>query len=230
VEACLTTLSETLLPYSIEEFVTDAEIARILAAVERYKAEHPARLAAGAKGITVHSSSVMNVDELVAMYQPQGRLDINTADLPFEVIDVIEQAFFRHIEDIRRAYPSATWPYAVTYVEYGPAQFFTPHADGFSAHQCAGFGVTLTNDFTGGEFCVETCGSNRTWVAGSDGTPNLAIGTNNGSEWFRKLPRTRWSMTPKKGTAAFYGSALVHSSRPVTSGTVKRLLAFISNG
>src|SRR5262245_65121414 len=109
----MTTLSETLLPYSIEDFVTEGEAERILSAVDRYKTEHPERLAAGAKGITVHSSSVMNVDELVAMYQPQGRLDINTVDLPFEVIDIIEQAFFRHIEDIRRAYPSATWPYAV---------------------------------------------------------------------------------------------------------------------
>jgi hypothetical protein len=223
------TLTESLLPYSIENFITDGEADRIVALIDRYKAEHPDRLQAGAKGVSVHTNDALSIEELVAMYEPQGRLDINTADLPSEVIDIVERAYFRHIEDIRRAYASAAWPYAFTYVEYGPTQFFTPHADGFGTFQCAGFGITLTNDFSGGEFCVETCGSNRFWVAGSDGTPGLAPGANVASDWFRRLPRTRWSMSPRKGVAAFYGSALVHSSKPVTSGTVKRLLAFISN-
>jgi hypothetical protein len=223
-------LCESVLPYSIEGFLTDTEVGRILALIDAYKAQHPDDLAAGSTGQTVHNSEVLTVDELVEMYEPRGRLDVNTADLPVEVIEIVEAAFLRHIEDIRRAYPSATWPYAVTYVEYGPAQFFTPHADGITDRQVAGFGVTLTNDVTGGEFCVETCGSNRMWIAGPDGEATLAQGADMGSEWFRSIPRTKWAMTPRKGMAVFYGAALVHSSQPVIAGTAKRVLAFMTNG
>lgn len=222
------TLTESLMPYSIENFLTETEAERIVSLVDQYKAANPDRLAAGSTGLSVHSSDFMSLDELVAMYEPQGRIDINTPDLPPEVIDIMDNAYFRHIEDIRRAYPSATWPYGFTYVEYGPGQFFTPHADGITSMQCAGFGVTLSNDFRGGEFCVETCGSNRFWIKAEDGRPDVAPGADASSEWFREIPRTQWAMTPRKGVAVFYGSALVHSSKPVTGGSLKKLLAFVT--
>lgn len=215
-------VSELLLPYSIEGFLTDDEVDRILTIVDEYKAAHADTLAAGARG-SVHASDVLSVEELVERYQPAGRLDINTADLPEEVIEIVEHGFFRHIEDIRRAYPAATWPFSYTYVEYGPSQFITPHAD----RTFAGFGVTLTNDFTGGEFCIETCGSNRLWFAGD--TPQIAPGPHVGSDWFRQIPRTRWMTSPRKGVAIFYGGALVHSSQPVITGAAKRIFAFIAN-
>jgi hypothetical protein len=217
------------MPYSIEKFFSDAEVQRVLCLIDQYKAAHPDKLAAGSTGRSVHHSDFMSLEDLVAMYEPQGRIDINMPDLPPEIVEIMEDAYFRHIEDIRRPYPGATWPYSITYVEYGRGQFFTPHADGITSLQCAGFGVTLTDQFSGGEFCVETCGSNRFWTTGSDGLPNVAPAADSGSAWFRGLPRTQWSMRPKKGTAVFYGSALVHSSKPVTSGSLKKLLAFITN-
>ncbi len=224
------TLNEFLLPYSIENFLTEQEANRILGLIDQYKLAHPARLAAGVTGASVHLSDAVGIEELVAIYEPKGRIEINTADLPGEAIDIMETAYFRHIENIRRAYPSATWPYGFAYVEYGPGQFFTPHADGIMTVQCAGFGVTLTDDFTNGEFCVETCGSNQLWVRGPNGDTNLAPGADSGSEWFRKLPRTRWSAKPERCKALFYGSALVHCSEPVTAGSLKKMLAFIANG
>lgn len=220
-------LTEALVPYSIEGFLSDAEADRILELVDIYKAAHPERLAAGVTGRSVHPSELLSVDELVERYQPKGRRDINTGDLPPEVIDIVERAFFRHIEDVRRVYPEATWPYAMTYVEYGPEQFITPHADGMGGFHM-GFGVTLSDDFTGGEFCIETCGSHRFWTRDPEGEAAQAPGPHVGSAWFRELPRTTWAMTPRKGVAALYGPALVHSSKPVISGTIKRVFAFVS--
>jgi 2OG-Fe(II) oxygenase superfamily len=222
--------TESLLPYTIEEFITAGEAERIVSLIEHYKRANTDRLTAGVTQKTVHVSDTMSLEELVAMYEPNGRIEITAEDLPSEVIAIVERAYFTHIEDIRRAYPSAAWPYGFAYVEYGPGQYFTPHADGITTAQCAGFGVALSDDFRGGEFLIETCGSNRMWVAGGDGMSRLAPGADVSSEWFRKLPRTEWSMSPRRGVAVFYGSALVHSSRPVTAGRLRKILGFVSKG
>jgi hypothetical protein len=217
-------LTELMLPFSIERFISDAEADRIVSLIDAYKTGHTGTLAAGASGVSVHASDLLSVNELVQRYQPRGRLDVNTADLPLDVVDIVEAAFFRHIEDIRRAYPAAAWPYSMTYVEYGPTQFITPHADG----TFAGFGIMLSDDVTGGEFCIETCGSNRFWVRRPNQEPILAPGPHIGSEWFRRIPRLKWTVSSRKGTAIFYGGALVHSSEPVTTGTARRVFAFIA--
>lgn len=222
--------TESLLPYSIEDFITADEAERILLLIDRYKIANPDRLTARITKKSVHVSDTMSMDELVEMYEPEGRIEITADDLPPEVIDIVERAYFAHIDDIRRAYPSAAWPYGFAYLEYGPTQYFTPHADGITSVQCAGFGVTLSDDFSGGEFSVETCGSNRMWVAGGDGRYSLAPAADVSSEWFRKLPRTAWSMSPRRGVAVFYGSALVHSSKPVTAGRLRKIVGFIASG
>jgi len=136
--------------------------------------------------------------------------------------------------DIRRAYPTSHGPFGFTYVEYDVGQYFTPHADGVnggrgasSGRQVAGFGITLTDDFEGGEFIVQTCGSNRLWAF--DAEYQLSMGPNHDSSahWFRSLPKTQWLTRPKRGNAIFYGGALTHASKPVTKGRLKKLLAFI---
>lgn len=226
----MTGWTQSLLPYSIESFISGEDADRILSLIEQYKREHPHRLTAAMTGRSVHVADALTLEETVAMYEPQGRIEIAEEDLPRGIADIVERAYLAHIEDVRRAYPSASWLYGFSYVEYGPGQYFTPHADGFTSVQCAGLGVTLSDDFTGGEFCVETCGSNRLWVAEPDGASSLAPGAEAGSEWFRDLPRTRWSMSPRRGVAVFYGSALVHSSKPVITGRLQKILAFLSKG
>lgn len=223
------TITEAVLPYSVEGFLSHQEADRIVSLMDAYKAAHPGRLEAGATGKSVHFSETTTLEALVDVYEPEGRIEIISPDLPDEVGDIMENAFFRRVEDVRRAYPSAGFPYGFAYVEYGAKQFFTAHTDGLTEAQCAGFGVTLGDDFSGGEFCVETCGSNRMWVKGTGDQPSLAPDTHYGAKWFRTLPRTRWTMRPRKGLAVFYGSALVHASEPVTGGTLKKIIAFISN-
>jgi hypothetical protein len=222
------TWTESLLPYSIENFISGDDADRILALVDRYARDHPDRMTAVATGRSVHVADARSIEETVAMYEPAGRVEIAGDDLPHGIAEIIERAYFAHIEDVRRAYPSASWLHGFAYVEYGPGQYFTPHIDGLTTAQCAGLGVTLSDDFTGGEFCVETCGSNRLWLAEPRGGSSLAPGAEAGSEWFRTLPRTRWSMSPRRGVGVFYGSALVHASMPVVTGRLRKILAFLS--
>jgi hypothetical protein len=215
------------LSYSIEGFFSDAEVAQVLRAIDAYKQANPAKLQAGANGISIHRNPNMSVSEVVAAFEPRGRLDINAQHLPREVVAIAERAFFRHIEDIRRAYPTVHGPLGFTYVEYGPGQYFTPHADGVGARLRVGFGVTLGDDFEGGEFIVQTCGSNRLWTADERGELRLGPCHDSSSEWFRSLPKTQWTTRPKRGNAIFYGGALTHGSRPVTGGVLKKLLGFM---
>src|SRR5262249_54153976 len=120
--------SESLLPYSVEEFITDDERRYLLAEMEKVKAAAPpGSLDAGVSGRSVHSLQGKTVKETVALFEPKGRLEV---EAPRSVCEVLNDAFARRIEDIRRAYPSATWVNAWGYVEYSPGQHITPHADG----------------------------------------------------------------------------------------------------
>jgi hypothetical protein len=224
------TQQSIVLPYSIEDFLSDEETAYILDEIDGYKASiAPSLLEAGARGYTIHNFDSASVDHIVKVYEPNGRIDVNWQDIPRGIVDVIETAFFRRIEDIRRAYPTALGPIGYTYVEYGPSQFFTAHLDGATHMQVAGFGVTLSNDFEGGDFAVETCGSGELWRDTSDGRLQNAPGHDAQSAWFRSLKRTRWTTRPTRGTAIFYGSGLTHSSEPVQRGILKKVLAFIQS-
>jgi hypothetical protein len=218
--------SSVLLSYSIEEFFSDAEVRSVLKSIDAYKAANPDRLQAGAHGTSIHTNPNLTVSEVIAVYEPAGRLDINHQQLPRDVIEIGESAFFRHIENIRRAYPTVHAPFGFTYVEYGIGQYFTPHADGVRDREKVGYGVTLTDEFEGGEFIVQSCGSNRLWSTDTNGQLTIGPAHDAASEWFRSLPKTEWTTRPKRGNAIFYGGALTHGSKPVTKGTLKKLLAF----
>jgi hypothetical protein len=127
---------------------------------------------------------------------------------------------------VRRAYPATHGPFGFTYVEYTVGQYFTPHADGIGEDQKVGFGVTLNDDFEGGEFIVQTCGSNRLWARTPSGEVRLGPNPDASSAWFTALPKTEWMTRPRRGNAIFYGGALTHGSKPVTGGVLKKLLAF----
>jgi 2OG-Fe(II) oxygenase superfamily len=215
-----------LLPYSVESFFSDDDVRHVLRSIDTYKAANPGRLQAGAHGISIHQSPNLTLSEVISVYEPAGRLDINAQHIPRDVVDIAECAFYRHIEDIRRAYPATHGPFGFTYVEYTVGQYFTPHADGVGNDQKVGFGVTLTDDFEGGEFVVQTCGSNRLWAVDTNGRLMLGPGHDASSEWFNSLPKTEWLTRPKRGNAIFYGGALTHGSRPVTKGVLKKLLGF----
>jgi hypothetical protein len=217
----------SLTAYSINDFLSEKDIDDVLRVINSYKDSNPTKLQAGDNGVSLHQSTSMSVPEIIAVYEPAGRLEINTPRMPRAVIEIIEDAFYRHIESIRRAYPEAHSLYGFTYVEYTKGQFFTPHIDGGIDRQVAGFGVTLSDSFEGGEFLLYTCGSNRLWTMDARGRAAVAPGHDASSTWFVDIPKTEWATRPKRGNAIFYGSALTHGSRPVVSGTLKKVLAFI---
>ena len=221
-------VSENMMPYSLEGFLREDEVERVIRSIDAHKASVDAsRLAAGASGYTIHNSENLTVSEIIAVYEPKGRLEVNWQELPRDIVEIVETACFRRIEDVRRAFPTAYGPYGFTYVEYQPGQYFTAHIDGVSRAQVAGFGVTLNDDFKGGEFSIETCGSGRLWA--QDGEDRLvnAPGHDAQSEWYRNLPRSKWTTRCKRGNALFYGSGLTHSSLPVTKGILRKVLAFV---
>ena len=217
-------LAETLLVHSVEGFVSPAEAARILAQIDAVKeARGAAATQAGAEGKSVHRHHQLEAREIAAVFEPQGRVEIH--DLPQPVVEALDGAFFRNIDRLRRVYPSATWPRAWTYVEYGPGQLCSEHADGVGAgYNVAACNVLLAGGFTGGEFFVDTCGSDQIWLP-SDA--RLGPASTYSNEWFRSIPKTRWTSAPAAGTAMFYGSQLVHGTLPVKSGSTKKVLCWI---
>lgn len=222
----MTGLSELLLPFSIEDFLSAEDVDKVVQSIDAYKSAIGGQRQQGPARVSIHSSRDHNLTELIDIITPRGRLDINVQEIPRAVIQIMEAAFYSRIEDIRRAYPGAYAPYGFTYVEYTVGQYFTPHIDGASAQQVAGFGVTLSDDFHGGEFFVETCGSNRLWMTTKSGT-SVAPGPNANSDWYRVLPKTRWVTRPRRGGAIFYGSSLTHGCNPVTAGVLRKVLAFV---
>jgi 2OG-Fe(II) oxygenase superfamily len=216
---------ETLSPYSIEGFLDAATTARVLAEIQKLLAAAPPdAFQAGAGGRSVHSfSGAFGGTSPAAVFEPAGRIEINV--LPEEVRALLDDAFFRRIEDVRRVYPSATWPRGWTYVEYRAGQLCTPHADSASGgRNVAACNVLLDDSFTGGEFFIETCGSQELWMPGE---VMLGPWSTYNSEWFRAVPKTRWTTRPARGTAIFYGSQLVHGTQPVTEGVARKVICWL---
>lgn len=232
-------LSETLCSFSIENFVTEQEVTRLLAIMgEVMAARSPEEIEAGHDGKSVHRlvREAADPKAAVKIYEPEGRVELKA---PPTAIEILENAAFRRIEDIRRPFPSATWPRGWVYVEYGPGQFCTSHADrmiaaadqrvsGTVPRQVVGGNVNLNDDYQGGEFYVETCGAPDLWVPSARGPLDVEVGPwvayNN--PLFSSIPKTRWATKPAKGTALFYGSQLIHGTQPVREGRVKKFLCF----
>lgn len=218
---------ETLLPYSIEGFLDAPAIARVLAGIRQLVEAAPSgALQAGAGGRSVHTfSGALGGTNPAAVFEPAGRIEVNV--LPEEIRALLDDAFYRRIEDVRRVYPSATWPRGWTYVEYRAGQLCTPHADSASGgRNVAACNVLLDDGFTGGEFFIETCGSPQLWMPGG---AVLGPWSTYNNEWFRAMPKTRWTTRPVKGTAVLYGSQLIHGTQPVIDGVARKVICWIES-
>ena len=222
---------EGLTIHSVEQFLTDAEIATLLQQVEAHRQAHPQRrFAAGENGSSVHHLGSLGLGgaEAARVFAPAGRIEMALAGGGLaEARDLLDHAFFRRIEDIRRALPSATWPRGWTYVEYGPGQSCTSHADGsFAGAQVGAASVRLDDGTEGGEFYVETSGSDELWK----GDGELILPSLYDNPWLRRIPKTQWLAQPGRGTALFWGAHLLHGARPVHQGVSKKIICWIEAG
>jgi hypothetical protein len=221
---------EALTIHSLEDFLTPKEIALILRRMEAHKQSRPAAsLEAGAGGNTVHhlSSFGLSGQQAARVFSPKGRIEVPIDGRELAPVrDLLDAAFFRRIEDIRRALPSSTWPRGWTYVEYGPGQLCTSHADGsFAGAQVGACNVRLDNGTVGGEFYVETTGSDELWKGDDD----LLVAGLYDNAWLRKIPKTRWLAQPARGAALLWGSHLLHGAQPVVEGVSKKMICWIES-
>jgi hypothetical protein len=220
--------AEGLTVHSVEQFLSDGEIATLQSSLTRFRQRHPERqFTAGEGGDSVHYLGSLGIGgaEAARIFSPNGRVEIAIGGRELsDARDLLDDAFFRRIEDIRRALPSATWPRGWTYVEYGPGQFCTGHADGsFAGSQVGAGSVRLDRGTVGGEFYVETSGSSELWK--SDG--ELLLPSLYDNPWLQKVPKTRWLSQPQRGTALFWGAHLVHGAQPVHEGVSQKVICWL---
>lgn len=222
--------SQTLLAYSVEEFLLPEEIRSIARSMQRFMESEDRDFRAGADSRSVHRIDGRDTAEAVAVYEPAGRIEVT--DVPPEVIAILDDAFARTLPRIRRAYPSVSKRDCWIYLEYGVDQHITAHAD-YAENEdrpdqpkIAGLSIVLNDDFEGGEFFIETTASSDIWQP--EGGDRIVPGANESSDWFRSMPRTRWVARPKAGTALMYGSQLIHGTTPIRSGRARKIIGFVT--
>ena len=224
-------IAESLLVASVEAIISPDEAKSVLRLADDLIASAPAgTFEAGAGGRSIHCIESVGVQETVAVYEPRGRIEIDS--LPRSMTAIVDNAVWRSRAEIKRLLPSFREIDDWVYVEYGVGQYVSPHVDYARnlekpAHpKIVGISIQLNDEFSGGEFCVETCGSSALWR--EEGAEiHIADAANNYSAWFRSLPRTRWTTPPVKGNAILYGSRVIHSTNPVNYGRARRLISWL---
>jgi hypothetical protein len=231
-------LNETLTTASVEGFLTRDDAAAL-------GVEMDALLAGGAdrydrqRTATMHAIPGRTRVEAMAVYEPAGRIEVTS--LPESVERILDRATSRAWPAITRLLPSVTVCRPWTYVEYRRGQHITAHVDGIGPdpgawpRQIAGIGVGVVNAEEGGAFWVETTGSPVLWAIdgvppGSGYAPPMSLardGADNSSDWFRAMPRTRWTATPAVGTALLYGSQVTHGTEPVVAGRACKFISWL---
>jgi hypothetical protein len=216
--------------HSLEGFLSRPEVGRILRRLAASRAAQPGTsFEAGADGNSVHHLNALGLDGTTAarVFSPAGRIEIALGRALPELVDLLERAFYRRIEDIQRVYPAAVWPVGWTYVEYGPGQHCTSHADGsFGGSQVGALSVRLDEGTEGGEFYVETSGSEQLWT-GQGESRELIVSALYRNRWLDRVPKTRWLAQPARGTGLLWGSHLIHGTQPVRRGISKKIIAWI---
>jgi predicted 2-oxoglutarate/Fe(II)-dependent dioxygenase YbiX len=230
----MTTTTETLLVHSVEGFLTATECATICDVVDASLVELGRSTFAEERTTSVHAVDGMSTAEVMRHYEPSGRLELHP--LPEKAQTVVDTAAERAMPHLASLFPSARRIGSWIYLEYQPGQFITPHIDlpfddTDPTHiKVSAIGVTLNDDYAGGEFFVESCGSPRLWRQESANGLRLARhGSDMTAEWYRALPRTRWRVRPRAGDAVLWGSQLSHGTEAVSRGRVKKVIAFVTN-
>lgn len=232
--------AETLGVGSVEEFLTADEIADLVSLMDDFLAEDDAERFGEQRSESIHEIPGHTAAQAMGVYEPAGRIEI--PKLPIEAESVLQHAFARAHAAVGRLMPSITTCRPWTYVEYGPGQHITPHLDGIAPdpmswpRQIAGISIVISRPETGGAFFVESTSHDRLWdrqcvdvdAGYVPGTWLARDGADSSAEWFRSMPRTRWSVDPAPGTALLYGSQLAHGTEPVTRGRARKFISWLA--
>ncbi len=232
-------LAETLAVGSIENFLAAEATAQLKEIMDAFLAEgDPARFWRK-RTASIHEIPGHTAAEAMAVYEPAGRLE--TPTIPAEAEQLLQHAFEHARPALARLVPSVTTCRPWTYVEYGPGQHITTHLDGIAPdplgwpRQIAGVSIIIGAATRGGAFYVETTSHEGLWNercddSGSGYFPGMCLahdGADHSADWFRDMPRTRWSVDPAPGTALFYGSQLAHGTEPVIEGRARKFISWL---
>ncbi|NUK32268.1 2OG-Fe(II) oxygenase [Streptomyces lunaelactis] len=230
-------IAETLIIGSIEGFLIPDEIRELTAVMDTAVVGDAIRRFDTERATTLHTIPGHTLKQAMAVYEPAGRLEIHPP--PQDAATILATAVERAMPALRRALPALTRCREWMYVEYGPGQHITPHIDGVAPdpsawpRQIAGISVVLEHAEAGGEFFVETISDAGLWNdegAGGDYSPSMAFthdGADYSADWFRTMPRTRWTVAPQPGTALLYGSQLTHGTEPVRQGRERKFISWL---
>lgn len=231
-------LTETLTVGSIEGFLTHREAADLTAIMDEFLTNTPRSVFGTRRKTSIHEIPGHDTAEAMSIYEPAGRLEIT--EIPTAAEQLLQQAFTRAHPILASTLPSVTSCRPWTYVEYGAGQHITAHIDGIAPNpqcwprQIAGISVSIGELGHGGDFFVETTSDPRIWneacSVGDGYDPAMRFahdGADNSSDWFRSMPRTRWSVAPAAGTALLYGSQLTHGTHPVTGGHARKFISWL---
>jgi hypothetical protein len=230
-------IAETLGTGSVEDFLTPEQVAELTALMDQQLAEAGRAAFDAERTATHHSIPDHTSAQAMAVYEPQGRVEIHK--IPTAAADILAAATAHALPQLRRAMPSITSCQDWMYVEYGPSQHITAHLDGIALHpddwprQICGISVTLQHAEEGGAFYVETTSSNDLWTeprAHAGYAEPMAFaheGADNSATWFQTMPRTRWLVTPPPGTAVYYGSQVAHGTEPVRTGRERKFISWL---
>jgi hypothetical protein len=228
------TTQESLLIHSIEDFLSTEDRKAILDEMSHLITIRGREDFDTDRGTSVHAVEGLDVGATMKLYEPSGRVEI--ADLPTPVVEILDRAAARALPHTRRLFPGGGRLRSWIYLEYGPGQYITPHIDMAiddrepADYKVAGIGVPLNDDYTGGKFFVETCGSEDLWRDQNGGACHqVRDGADFSSDWYPALARTRWTVCPAPGTAVLYGSQLTHGTEPVTAGRIKKIIGFFTS-
>jgi Phytanoyl-CoA dioxygenase (PhyH) len=219
---------DTLLITSIEGILSPTELSDVRARVDREVAGRREEFAVATRTRSVHGIDGATTERAKEVYEPNGRLEYDR--LSSEVAELMEAAVLRRLPDIQRSYPSVRRSMDWFYVEYEAGQFITPHVDYSynamdpSRPKIAAISVLIKSSGKGGAFFVETSSDAGLWTADGD----VRRGADGNSDWFRRMPRTRWRVLAKPGDAICWGTELTHGTEPVQSGVVGKLIAFLA--
>lgn len=232
-------ISETLTTHSVEGFLTARAMDTLAEIMDQTLAEQGHSRFDAERRTTIHEIPGHSPAQAQQVYEPAGRVEMT--DLPQQATELLDQALEAAMPQLTRTLPSVTGHRTWTYLEYGPGQHITPHADGIAPdpfthpRQIAAATVTLNTLYTGGSFYIETTGSNAIWTPDRTITTTGYVrgmrfihdGTDTSSPWFKTMPRTRWTATPAPGTLTVFGSQLVHGTEPVRTGRVRKFLTLL---
>lgn len=225
---------ESLLIHSIEDFLSPTERKQIVQRMEDIVTAQGRDRLDKDRRVSVHAVAGLTTGSVMKVYEPAGRLELN--DLPADVLGILDGASTRALPHLKRLFPSGRRLHSWVYLEYGAGQHITPHIDMAiddrepSEFKVAGIGVPLNEEYVGGEFYVETCGSESLWEPSAEREfMQVREGADSTSDWYPALKRSQWVIRPAAGTAVLYGSQLTHGTKPVISGTIKKVIGFFTN-